>query len=101
MWQGKSYLEIIHELNPRTVISHTHHCHLDPDLRAEVYQREVGWMPAFGQTGASLTELYENGVCVGDLFLFFGWFKETEYKNGKLTFKGCSINYVGLVLDFM
>lgn len=86
-WQGKSYLEIIHKLNPKTAITHAHHCHLDPDLRTEVYHRKEGWMPAFGQTGTSLTELHENGVGVGDLFLFFGWFKETEYKNGKLTFK--------------
>lgn len=89
-WQGKSYLETIHELNPKTAITHAHHCHLDPDLRTEVYHRKEGWMPAFGQTGASLTELHENGVGVGDLFLFFGWFKETEYKNGKLAFKSKS-----------
>ncbi len=86
-WQGKSYLEIIHELNPKSAISDTNHCHLDPDLRENVFPREKGWMPAFGQTGASLTELYDNGVGIGDLFLFFGWFKETELKNGILSFK--------------
>lgn len=86
-WCDKTYSDIIHELNPRNKLSTLSKCHLDPDLRKEVYPRKNGWKPAFGQKGASLTELKDNGVSIGDMFLFFGWFKETEEHNGKLRFK--------------
>lgn len=83
-WGGRFYYDIIKELKPRTYLNENSQCHLDPDLRASIFKREKGWMPAFGQTGSSLTELRENGVKEGDLFLFFGWFKQTEYHKGKL-----------------
>lgn len=51
-------------------------CHLDPDLRPT---EAPGWVPAFGQTGAAQTHLANQGVGVGDLFLFFGRFRQTEY----------------------
>lgn len=86
-WNGQSYLEIIRDLNPNSQINKASYCHLDPDLRKSVYNRYIGWMPAFGQTGSSLTELYDNRVGIGDLFLFFGWFKETELLDGRLRFK--------------
>lgn len=85
-WEGLSYYDIIKELKPNTYLNENSHCHLDPDLRADALERGVGWMPAFGQTGSSLTELRENGVKEGDLFLFFGWFKQTEYHQGKLRY---------------
>lgn len=52
--------------------------HLDPDLRRELRPRPIGWRPAFGQTGASQTHLANNRVGVGDVFLFFGWFRRVE-----------------------
>ena len=85
-WGGRSYFEIIKELKPKTYLNENSHCHLDPDLRAGTLERKEGWMPAFGQTGSSLTELRENGVKEGDLFLFFGWFKQTEYHLGKIRY---------------
>lgn len=86
-WKGRSYLELIKELSPNNLINDSSHCHLDPDLRERTINRMDGWLPAFGQTGSSLTELRDNGVDIGDLFLFFGWFKETEISNGKLQYK--------------
>jgi hypothetical protein len=62
--------------------------HLDPDLSDEALPRQDGWLPAFGQTGAAQSHLNSQGVEVGDLFLFFGWFRNVE-KNAK----GCW-NYV-------
>ena len=56
--------------------------HLDPDLSTEVLPRQDGWLPAFGQTGVAQSHLNSQGVEVGDLFLFFGWFKEVE-KNAR------------------
>ena len=63
-------------------------CHFDPDLERKAYpRRSKGWKPIFGQTGAALSHLLSNGVGVGDLFLFFGWFKEVEKKDGKFVWK--------------
>lgn len=52
--------------------------HLDPDLDPDALLRAPGWLPAFGQTGSAQTHLANNGVGPGDLFLFFGWFREAE-----------------------
>ncbi len=49
--------------------------HLDPDLAAATMRRERGWHAVFGQSGASQSHLARQGVGVGDLFLFFGWFR--------------------------
>lgn len=86
-WEGKSYHDIIHSLKSRTKLKPDDCCHLDPDLRSEVKSRPSGWKPAFGQAGKALTHLRNNGVSKGDLFLFFGWFKETEEINGCLRYK--------------
>lgn len=48
--------------------------HVDPDLDRARIDRLEGWLPAFGQTGASQRHLSNQGVGPGDLFLFFGWF---------------------------
>jgi Nucleotide modification associated domain 3 len=57
--------------------------HFDPDLRRAALKRRSGWRPIFGQGGAAETHLHDYGVTVGDLFLFFGWFKEAELHQGK------------------
>ncbi len=54
-------------------------CHLDPDLQRVNGEVPVkNWMPAYGQCGGAETHLENQGVSVGDLFLFFGWFREVE-----------------------
>ena len=55
-----------------------HGAHLDPDLRRESLRRESGWRPLFGQAGAAQAHLARNRVDVGDLFLFFGWFRRVD-----------------------
>ena len=84
-WKGVSYYDIIRSLSPRTRIRPTSNCHLDPDLRRNILPRDK-WLPAFGQIGSSLMHLYNQGVSVGDLFLFFGWYRQTEFHNGALRF---------------
>jgi len=81
-----SYYDIIHSLNPGNKIKENYYCHLDPDIRCDVKQREKGWKPAFGQRSASLGVLRKSGVNVGDLFLFFGWFRKTEFVDGVLRY---------------
>jgi hypothetical protein len=56
--------------------------HYDPDLRRDSLPWMRGWLPAFGPSGPAQSHLADNRVGVGDLFLFFGWFREVEEKNG-------------------
>jgi hypothetical protein len=53
-------------------------CHMDPDLSIGSLPRQVGWRPLFGQCGAAAAHLDRQHVQVGDLFLFFGWFRRTR-----------------------
>ncbi len=57
--------------------------HLDPDLRRSSLQREPGWKPIFGQAGAAESHLRAQGVGEGDIFLFYGWFRQTELVDGR------------------
>ena len=60
--------------------------HLDPDLNPAAFPRKNGWQGIFGPGSAARTHLESNGFATGDLFLFFGWFRETEWNNGRLRF---------------
>lgn len=86
-WNDMSYFDIISSIRPRTSLKPNDMCHLDPDLRKEVCPRMAGWKPAFGQMGAALKHLRNKQVSVGDLFLFFGWYRKTEVKDGKLVYQ--------------
>ncbi len=88
-WQKQSYFDIIQELKSSTKINKHQSCHLDPDIRKNIrtlhpYNR----ISIFGQCDAALTLLKKYNVKEDDIFLFFGWFKETEYNdNGDLRYK--------------
>lgn len=86
-WNGMSYYDIIHSLNPKTKYTIDSRCHLDPDLRKNVKDRLPNWKPAFGQMNASLSHLRNQNVSVGDIFLFYGWFREAEQKDGGFQYK--------------
>lgn len=57
--------------------------HLDPDLARHSLPRQPGWRAGFGQAGSALGHLDAHGVGVGDLFLFFGWFRAVERHGGR------------------
>ena len=57
--------------------------HLDPDLDPTARTRRADWRPAFGQDSAAQRHLERQGVGVGDLFLFFGWFRDVELVEGR------------------
>ncbi len=63
--------------------SRTARVHLDPYLKQYRASTSTGWRPAFGQDGAAQSHLRNEGVGVGDLFLFFGWFRRVEQLEGK------------------
>lgn len=60
--------------------------HLDPDLYPAICARPPAWRPLFGQDGAAQSHLTNQGVGVGDLFLFFGWFRAVECIHGQYRF---------------
>lgn len=50
--------------------------HLDPDIDEGAAKRLTGWRGSFGQVGGSQKHLEKQGVGVGDVFLFHGWFRD-------------------------
>jgi len=79
--KGKvKYQKIWHDLKKSTM------CHLDPDIYRDIIPRKKGWKPIFGQMDAAQTHLENEGVKEGDIFLFFGTFRHTEYQDGHLRF---------------
>ena len=74
-WNNTAYSDILHQLNPRKPFSK---CHVDPDIRNNRIDPPTGWRPAFGQSGSAQGLLSNAGVDIGDIFLFFGWFRSVE-----------------------
>lgn len=60
-----------------------HNAHIDPDLKYDSLERHPGWRPLFGQAFQAQGHLRNNNVTVGDLFIFFGL-----YRNVRKTDKG-------------
>lgn len=85
--------DIIHTLSPNNKIKEEYNCHLDPDIRGAIKDRPTGWKPTFGQEKTALRHLQKQGVGIGDLFLFFGWFKQTEYIAGQLRYKKDALDW--------
>ncbi len=52
--------------------------HVDPDLDRQSLPRPRGWQSLFGQCGAAQSHLQSHAVGEGDIFLFFGWFRQVE-----------------------
>lgn len=88
VYEGKTYYEIIRELNPNIAEKlKNSKCHVDPDLNNRYSKKINDWKPAFGQHGIQQLHLKKNEVEIGDVFLFYGWFRQTEFdKDGKLKF---------------
>jgi uncharacterized protein (TIGR02452 family) len=84
IYQGTSYLDIIHQLKPSSKIKDTWTCHLDPDLVEGITVRSAPWYPIFGQCNQSQVHLAQGGIGAGDMFLFWGWFRQTEVIQGSL-----------------
>jgi hypothetical protein len=82
---------LLHDLsNAKIDVSNT--VHLDPWLTCIESQRTPGWRPSLGQTGSAQAHLSSRGVGVGDVFLFFGWFRQVEILAGKFRYSQRSPN---------
>lgn len=74
-WNNNTYSDLLHQLCPKRTYMK---CHLDPDLRNNRIKKPSGWEAAFGQMGSAQGLLSNAGVEVGDIFMFFGWFRRAE-----------------------
>ena len=83
-YKGQTYKDIIDQLGGNCDRGY---CHLDPDIRQGIFRAPPDWKPAFGQCGIPQKTLNNNGVRADDLFLFFGWFRQTTRgADGKLKY---------------
>ena len=98
-YQGRTYAQMCKELSEKAYhLYPSGFCHLDPDIREDIRSEKIpGWKSAFGQTGAAQGYLQGQNVDVGDIFLFFGTFHQTEEKDGKLSYcrgrRGKSVDF--------
>ena len=75
-YNGLRYSDLLSSLNMKNPSAH---CHIDPDIRGNNRVNPVSdWKPAFGQINAAQSVLMNAGVEKGDIFLFFGWFRQIE-----------------------
>jgi hypothetical protein len=65
-FNGKSYLDIIHELKPRTKISEKYTCHLDPDLRIDATLRKSKWHEGIthGHSACGCVLICKSTICM-------------------------------------
>jgi hypothetical protein len=97
----ESYYKILTDLKLNSQITQIPTCHLDPDLRLDVTKRQTNdWKPIFGQANGSQTHLKNQKVGIGDIFLFFGWFRQTEIVNGKYSYVQGSPN-IHLIFGYL
>ena len=81
-WQEYDLGSIVSNLTGGSIPA-SHFAHLDPDINSESLSRHSEWLPIFGQTGAAQGHLRKNGVQSGDIFIFFGLFRNVHHSSGK------------------
>lgn len=82
-WQEYDLGTLVSNLTDGRILA-SHFAHLDPDINSESLSRHSEWLPIFGQTGAAQGHLRKNHVQAGDIFLFFGLFRNVIETAGKL-----------------
>lgn len=96
---GSSYYKIMEDLGiekvklkKESINIEQAEAHLDPDLRESIFfgERPAGWVPIFGQDKAAQGHLDKHNITVGDLFLFFGTFREVVKKENKFMYHGAT-----------
>lgn len=91
---GRRMSELIRDLAPKRV-KPGHRAHLDPDLRRDALVRPRQWRPLFGQIDAAQSHLAKQQVGPGDLFLFFGLYRQVERRADRFEFvRACRPSHV-------
>lgn len=82
---GVTYADVMNDLGIKGFDDR--YVHLDPDLNHDALKnRKNGWRGIFGQCSTAQSHLANQKVEKGDLFLFFGWFRDVKKINGKYSF---------------
>jgi hypothetical protein len=76
-WRGRDLGDLVERLT-RGEQTRRDGAHLDPDLRPDARPRVPGWKPVLGQIGSAQGHLRNRRVGAGDLFLFWGLFREVD-----------------------
>jgi hypothetical protein len=87
--QGITYLELLSQLLPpnnqnlnlegKPYPLNKAYCHYDPQIfNPSTHSETPKYKGLFGQTGSALGHLVKENIGAGDLFLFFGWFRDTK-----------------------
>lgn len=86
------FLDVMKDLG----INQFSECHLDPDLiRSVLPNRDADWKPAFGQAGTAEGVLRNEDIGKGDIFLFFGWYKNIDRIGSRFKYREGSSNSSG------
>jgi hypothetical protein len=85
-WNEYSLGTIVSDLT-NSRVKPSHFAHLDPDLSEESLSRLPGWRPLFGTTSSAQGHLRNNGIQEGDIFLFFGLFRNVKKYNGRFVWE--------------
>ena len=75
--------QVVEDLSPGVKVKASSGVHLDPDLRMDSRPRQAGWRPMFGQADAAQKHLCKMKIARNDIFLFFGWFRRVEQRDGR------------------
>jgi len=106
----QTYRDVLNEILPKGILREGKKtfeknlqwvCHLDPDLVTTALERQTEWRRLFGQGGAAESHLRNQKVGDNDIFLFFGWFRKTILKNGKLMFDPKDKTGVHLIYGYL
>lgn len=80
--ENSSYLDIMKQLGLNKFEGK--YVHLDPDVSTSVLNnRHSEWRGLFGQSNSAQAHLNNKCVKDGDLFLFFGWFRDVIKNNNR------------------
>jgi hypothetical protein len=75
---GILYHDILTKRYPNNKIPKNQFCHCDPNLGNYFFGNEdISFRASFGQVDSSQSHLEKN-IDIGDIFLFFSWFKDNE-----------------------
>lgn len=84
---GYDIANVISDLSNKRLSPHQY-VHVDPDVDYQILSnRPKDWRGAFGQTSTAQSHLSNNSVGKGDLFIYFGWFRDAELCNQGWQFK--------------
>jgi hypothetical protein len=89
-WHGRNLGDLVSTLTKGRQRA-DYRAHVDPDINPQLLPKPQGWRALFGQDSAAQGHLRNQGVGVGDLFLFWGLFRHV---NQNLQWTGRHVHHI-------